>query len=102
MSNDQKSKEEVYNAEIAPVLEQLRSICQIHGMDFVAFVEHDKTVRPTYAHPGNMSLSMRMIRMCAKARTNLDDFVLDFLDYADENGISLSESVVAKKLSVPG
>jgi hypothetical protein len=97
-----KDNEKFYDAEIAPVLLSLSKKCEEHGVGFIAVVEYKENERgETYTLPKETSLSMIMIKHCAKTGENIDGYVIGLLRYLRKIGVDYKSSLVLTKMAGP-
>jgi hypothetical protein len=97
--DDERSENERwYDAEISPTLFELGRKCEVRGISFFSAVEYDKDCRAQTRIIPNKSLAMVMLTICCSSGTNLDGYVISLLRYCRENGIDVSQTMIARML----
>lgn len=93
-------KEMIYDEQIGPLLMQAGKLCAENGMPIVAAVNYEgEMLGQTAWVPKDAILEMTMLRHLLKVGCNLDGFVLGLIKHANENGIDMSGSLVARAMS---
>lgn len=93
-------KEDFYDAEIAPVLLDLANKCAERGLHFLAQVEYEPgEFGLTRKFADNPHLAMIMLEICARAKHNIDSYLIALLRHADEFGIDTSQSIFLNRYS---
>lgn len=72
-------REAIYDAEIAPALEQLSKRCQDCGMSMVAEVEWDGAEAAggmTVALSEGSSFAIRLVKLACEVRGNIDSLII--------------------------
>lgn len=81
------TKEEIYDAEIAPRLLEIGKMCQERGLGFSAAVEYEPfSLGRTLALPGESSIAIRMVDAAVQAHGNIDSFLRAVIKYAHQHG----------------
>lgn len=90
--------EDFYDKEIAPALMDLANKCAERGLHFLAQVEYDPgCFGLTRKFSDNPHLAMVMLEICARARHNIDSYLIALLRHADEHGIDISQSIFLRQ-----
>ena len=91
---EMSEREKYYDAEIAPRLLEVMKLCDAQGMGIVAQVEYETG---NYGLSVNLeedsTLAMRFLLMCARARQNIDSFLISVIRYCNKEGISTESSM---------
>ena len=93
------TREEQYDAEVAPLLLQAAQRCEKLGMSMIANVEYapGEHGRTDCEAPG-ADLAQRVVHWAARAGNNVDSLILAIMRHANEHGHS---SICLKTLGVP-
>lgn len=89
------NNEQIYDEQIAPELLRLASICQKHGMSFIACVEYDAPNsgigRTEFQMPdqsGKLSAAQRIVHWAARCKGNIDSLFVACDRHGQEHGHS--------------
>ena len=90
MGADTRSeRERIYDKQIAPLLAQAGKIAEEHGMPIVAQVEYEPGDFGLTAYiPLGASYVQRMTYWAARAKANIDVFMMAVMRHAEEHGHS--------------
>lgn len=81
--------QEVYDKEIAPLLEQLRETCSQHGLSVIAQIEIDKETgkysRLDILQEG-ATIAQRIAHWGARCDANVDSLIIAIQKHAKEHG----------------
>lgn len=90
-----KSKEDIYDEQIAPELLRLGKLCEQHGMSFIACVEYDppnlgigRTESMQPDRVGLLSCAQRLTHWAARANGNVDALIFALMKHARDHGHS--------------
>ena len=91
-------KEDFYDTEVAPALLDLANKCAERGLHFLAQVEYGPgEFGLTHKFADDPHLAMIMLALCARAKHNIDSFIIGLLRYANENDIDISGSIILRQ-----
>ena len=90
MGADTRSeRERIYDKQIAPLILRAAKLCDEHGMPLVAQVEYERgEFGLTYYLPDGASYTQRMTYWAARAKANIDVFMMAVMRHAEEHGHS--------------
>jgi len=90
----ERTKEQIYDEEIAPVLLALGEKIKKLDMSMVAVVEYAPSERGATKVIGKDSgLEMKMLSICDQTAPNVDGFMLALKRYCYQNNIDVSSSM---------
>jgi len=92
------AKEDFYDGEIAPVLLDLANKCAERGLHFLAQVEYEPgEFGLTHKFADDPHLAMIMLALCARAKHNVDSYLIGLMRYCHENKIDFSASMILRQ-----
>lgn len=89
----ERTREQIYDEDIAPVLFELGEKLKQLNMSMVAVVEYSPGERgDTYVMGNDSGLEMHMLTLCAKSVPNVDRYILNLKRLCHRKNISIESS----------
>lgn len=98
---DDVERERIYDEFIAPKLLEVADLCRTHDLPMIAAVQYSGDSwgeTSVTGVVGGEHLALTMMRIAARARGNLDSFVISLLRYCAGKRIDTSASMVANRV----
>lgn len=97
--SDSRTREEIYDQEIAPVLLKLGEKLKQLDMSMVAVVEYAPGERgDTFVMGKDSGIEMQFLTLCAQTVPNIDSFILNVQRWCKRNNVSTDSSMILRGL----